>query len=110
MTAARELDDLRWINDALADGEERIKKQREIIADLGLLGADSTRAKTVLDAMLSAQAERQRYREMLLREHHCLEWFAVCLALLWPVKGAKMRFVMLHASRRDAIRRGCSLR
>jgi len=57
MTAARELDDLRWINDALADGEARIKKQREIIADLGLLGADSTRAKTVLDAMLSAQAE-----------------------------------------------------
>ena len=27
-----------------------------------------------------------------------------------PLKGAKMRFVMLHASRRDAIRRGCSLR
>jgi hypothetical protein len=44
------------------------KKQREIIADLGLLGADRTRATTVLDAMLSAQAERERYREMLLRE------------------------------------------
>ena len=84
MAPAKELDDLRWINRALADGEARIKKQREIVADLGLLGADRTRAKTVLNAMLSAQAERQRYREMLLREHHRLEWFAVCLALLWP--------------------------
>ena len=27
------LDDLRWINRALADGEARIKEQREIIAD-----------------------------------------------------------------------------
>jgi hypothetical protein len=66
MAPAKELDELRWINRALADGEARIKKQREIIADLDLLGADCTRAKTVLDVMLSAQAERERYREMLL--------------------------------------------
>jgi hypothetical protein len=66
MAQAKESDDLRWINRALADGEARIKKQREIIADLDLLGADPTRAKVVLDAMLSAQAERERYREMLL--------------------------------------------
>jgi len=68
MAPAKELDGLRWINRGLADGEARIKKRREIIADLGLLGADRTRATTVLDAMLSAQAERERYREMLLRE------------------------------------------
>ena len=68
MAPAKELDELRWINRALADGEARIKKEREIIADLDLLGADCTRAKTVLDAMLSAQAERERYREMLLAQ------------------------------------------
>jgi len=68
MAQAKELDALRWINRALADGGARIKKQREIIADLGLLGADPTRAKAVLDAMLSAQAERERYREMLLAQ------------------------------------------
>jgi hypothetical protein len=68
MASAKELDDLRWINRALADGEARIKKQREIIADLDVLGADRTRAKTVLDAMPSAQAERERYRERLLRQ------------------------------------------
>ena len=68
MVPAKELDDLRWINRVLADGESRIKEQREIIADLGLLGADRTRAKPVLDAMLSTQAECERYREMLLRE------------------------------------------
>ena len=66
MTQTNELDELRWINRALADGEARIKEQQEIIADLDLVGADCTRAKTVLDAMLSAQVERERYREMLL--------------------------------------------
>jgi hypothetical protein len=66
MTQTNELDELRWINRALADGEARIKEQQEIIADLDLLAADPTRAKTVLDAMLSAQVERERYREMLL--------------------------------------------
>jgi hypothetical protein len=60
------LDELRWINRALADGDARIKKQRETIADLDLLGADPARAKAVLDAMLSAQAERECYRKMLL--------------------------------------------
>ena len=68
MTQTNELDELRWINRALADGEARIKEQQEIIADLDLLAADPTRAKTVLDAMLSAQAERERYREMLLAQ------------------------------------------
>jgi hypothetical protein len=68
MAQAKELDERRWINRALADGEARIKKQREIIADLDLLGVDPTRAKAVLDAMLSAQAERECYREMLLAQ------------------------------------------
>ena len=62
----QKLDELRQLDRALADGEARIKKQLDIIAHLGLLGADPTRAKTVLDAMLSAQAERERYREMAL--------------------------------------------
>jgi hypothetical protein len=66
MSELKKLDDLRWINRALADGEARIKKQQEIIADLDLLGADRTRATSVLDAMLSAQAERERYRKILL--------------------------------------------
>ena len=66
MSEIKKLDDLRWINRALADGEARIKKQQEIIADLDLLGADRTRATSVLDAMLSAQAERERYRKILL--------------------------------------------
>ena len=51
MAQAKELDELRWINRALANGEARIKKQREIVADLDLLGADPTRAKAVLDAI-----------------------------------------------------------
>ena len=66
MAPTKELDELWWIERALADGETRIKKQREIIADLDLFGADRTRAENVLNAMLSAQAERERYREMLL--------------------------------------------
>jgi hypothetical protein len=68
MIDIKRLDDLRWINRALADGEARIKKQREIIADLDLLGADRTRATSVLDVMLSAQAERERYRKILLAD------------------------------------------
>jgi len=39
---AKELDELRWINRALADGEARIRKEREIIADLDVLSADPT--------------------------------------------------------------------
>ena len=54
----------RRLDRAPADGEARIKKQLDIIAHPGLLGADPTRAKTVLSAMLSA--ERERYREMVL--------------------------------------------
>ena len=66
MAQTKELNELRIINRALADGEARIKRQLEIIAHLNLLAADSTRAKTVLDAMVSAQVERERYRDMLL--------------------------------------------
>jgi hypothetical protein len=68
MIDIKRLDDLRWINRALADGEARIKKQREIIADLDLLGADRTRATSVLEVMLSAQGERERYRKILLAD------------------------------------------
>jgi hypothetical protein len=68
MIDIKRLDDLRWINRALAEGEARIKKQREIIADLDLLGADRTRATSVLEVMLSAQGERERYRKILLAD------------------------------------------
>lgn len=68
MAQAKELDKLRWINRALADGEARIKKQRDVIADLDLLGADPARAEAVPDAMLSVLAERECYREMLLAQ------------------------------------------
>jgi len=54
------------LTEALADGEARIKKRREIVVDLDLLDADPTRAKRVLDAMLSALVERERYRESCL--------------------------------------------
>ena len=66
LAEAKELGELRWIDRALADGEARIKKRREIVVDLDLLDADPTRAKRVLDAMLSALVERERYRESCL--------------------------------------------
>ena len=66
MAQTKALDALRAINRALADGEARIKKRREVVVDLDLLDADPTRAKRVLDAMLSALVERERYRESCL--------------------------------------------
>jgi hypothetical protein len=58
MIDIKRLDDLRWINRALADGEAHIKKQREIIADLDLLGADRTRATSVPDVEVSRSPRR----------------------------------------------------
>ena len=68
MVQTKALDALRAINQALADGEARIKKQQEIIADQHLLSRDRTQAKVVLDVFLLAQAERERYRDRLVAQ------------------------------------------
>jgi hypothetical protein len=68
MTQTKALDALRAINQALVDGEARIKKQQEIIADHHLLSRDRTQAKAVLDVFLLAQAERERYRNRLVAQ------------------------------------------
>lgn len=68
MVQTKKPDELRRIDRALADGEARIKKQREIVSHLRLLSRDPTQAKAVLDAMLLAQAERERYRKVLLAQ------------------------------------------
>ena len=65
MVQTKALDALRAINQA-PDGEARIKKQQEIIADHHLLSRDRTQAKAVLDVFLLAQAERERYRNRLV--------------------------------------------
>ena len=67
MVQTKALDALRAINQA-PDGEARIKKQQEIIADQHLLSRDRTQAKVVLDVFLLAQAERERYRDRLVAQ------------------------------------------
>jgi len=67
MVQTKALDALRAINQA-PDGEARIKKQQEIIADHHLLSRDRTQAKAVLDVFLLAQAERERYRDRLVAQ------------------------------------------
>ena len=87
MAQAKELDELRCIDRAFADGGARIKKQREIIADLGLLGADPTQAKAVLDAY----AIRPGPTRTLSRDAACPIERRVGKSRINPVRGQPRR-------------------
>jgi len=66
MSRIGKLHEISRIDQALAENEARITRQREIISGLNPLSRAAKRAKTLLYVFLFAQAECERQRQALL--------------------------------------------
>jgi ferritin len=68
MDRAMELRHLEQAERHIAEGEQHIAEQEDRIADLARMGADTTKARKLLDNFYASQAQHIQHRDRILKE------------------------------------------